>query len=148
MGFDRQDLLRQFGFTTGDIVPLATLTPASRDALTTSTTFKAQNSLGDHSIVFDRVAEGNFPLKAAISVRFEPGVGETMTGRFRTFNAGNEIVSITGESGVTESIQSGFTDFTPTNQSTGELIQYQHKVDTGANSSRSVMPTLYLGVEL
>lgn len=142
------ETLREIGYEKGDVVPITSFTTTdSRNSSTTSTTFASSNGSGESVIRFDSLGPVS-QLRFGLSVRFQPGSGETMTGRFLNFDDSEEIVSVTGSSGSTSQEWSGWTTYTPTTSSSPVLVFYEHKVDTGTNSSTSRSPALWVGIEI
>ena len=148
MPFDRTDLLRQAGYESGDIVPIATISPnAARAASTTSTSFTEALDLFRWRVQWNLLTPAGLQTVANFTLRVEPGTDETYSARAFNLTDKETVAALTDQT-QPNNTATGWTDYTPTRTDSSIAIDFQHKTEPGTNSSQAREPYLQIGVRL
>jgi hypothetical protein len=137
------DSLKDAGYSDGDIVPAVTFSSITvKQISVTSTSFQSGYNLIRGPIDFSKIGPTD-NLYVSLGVTFEPGSGETITGRVYNFTSNEEIISTSG-AGPTQ------TDWVQYNAPSNgaKNIAYEHKTEPGSNSSNSQEARLFIGVQI
>lgn len=148
MTFDTNDILRQTGYSEGDVLPLSTITPATNAATsTTGDTYEDTFSSLQQGHDWRPFTEGaGTPLKVRASAQVTTNDDEIFI-RVRDVDSGDTIVSPFSTTASFSAIASdGWEDYTPVSDTMRILGQIRNTDNASTVETRNI--TLYIGVEL
>jgi len=148
MGFDTKDLLRQTGYSEGDIVPVIAIQFREGGTRATTSTSFVEAAGAVRAVAAPRAyANDQGTLVGRLSFFATVGTGETYDARVETENDGDVLASVTDvTSGGSKA--GSFTEFSLTNPDEVQDLRYVHRTKPGSNSSGAADGLFTIGIQL
>jgi len=148
MPFDQTDLLKQAGFADGDRLTLASEGHVS----SFGTSFSSSSFTKEFGLINYRVTPSMLVPDGTIQVRFvsavDAGTGETVTAGIIDARDNTSIPGTRVSTDTVEIIDSGWTEYTPTDPDSPSQLIIEAKTEPATNSSTVRASTIHLGVKL